>query len=290
MPTWLREIPFAEEEGMNYETLQFEVRDHVGWLTLNRPDRLNAMSWEMVQELRHFFGSLEENLDMRVIVLRGAGRAFCAGADLLSTLGSEEGTTMDQGGGTSFRPRGFMIQRGFADVVLRMRQAPQPIIASVRGTALGAGFAIALASDIRLAGETARFNVGTIRIGFSAGEMGISYHLPRLIGASRAALYMYSARFIDAPTAERIGLVSEVVPDERLDQATEELARELLNISPFALRMTKEVINANIDASSLVDATALENRTQLLCAFTGDAAEAVKAVFVEKRAPVYTDE
>ncbi|MFC2000502.1 enoyl-CoA hydratase/isomerase family protein [Chloroflexota bacterium] len=275
---------------MNYETLQFEVREHVGWLTLNRPDRLNAMSLEMVRELRHFFSSLEDNLDIRVVVLRGAGRAFCVGLDLQSTPGFEEGATMDQGIGTRLRPRGFMITRNFADMVVTMRQAPQPIIASVRGMAVGGGFAIALASDIRLAGDTARFNVGAPRIGFSAGEMGISYHLPRLIGVSRAALYMYSARFIDAPTSERIGLVSEVVPDDRLDQATEELARELLNISPFALRMTKEVLNANINASSLEEATALENRTQLLCSFTGDAAEAVKAVFVEKRAPVYTDE
>ena len=274
---------------MNYETLEFEIRDHVGWLTLNRPDRLNALSWEMIQELRHFFASLEEDLDIRVVVVRGAGRGFCAGLDLQSTPGFEGESMPDKGAATHFDPRGFMIQRNFGDVVAKMRQAPQPLIASVRGPAVGGGFSIAMACDIRLASDTARFNIGFTRIGFSAGDMGASYFLPRLIGLSRAAHYMYTARFIDAATAERIGLVSGAVPDDQLDQATQELAQELLNVSPFALRMTKEVLNANIDASSLVEATKLENRTQLLCAFTEDAMEAIKAVFVEKRPPVYHD-
>ncbi len=275
---------------MDYKTLQFDMRGHVGWLTMNRPEQRNALSWDMFLELHDFFGSLEDNLDVRVVVLRGAGPDFCSGLDLKSTPGLEGGMGSDAEVPGRFRPRNFMIQRKISDIVIRMRQAPQPIICAVQGHAMGAGFGIAMAGDIRLASDTAQFNVGTVRIGFSAGDLGMSYFLPRLVGMSRAALYMFTARFIDAATAERIGLVSQVVPDDQLDGAAEELAQEILRISPFALRMTKEVLNANTDAGSLLEATMLENRTQILCAFTDDAMEAIKANFVEKREPVYSDE
>jgi enoyl-CoA hydratase/carnithine racemase len=275
---------------MDYKTLHFDMRGNVGWLTLNRPEQHNALSLDMMLELRDFFGSLEDNLDVRVVVLRGAGRDFCVGLDLRSTPGFEGGMGSDAEVPGRLRPRGFMIQRKAADIVIRMRQAPQPIICAVKGNAIGGGFGIAMAGDIRLASDTAQFNVGAPRIGFSAGDLGMSYFLPRLVGMSRAAFYMFTSRFIDAATAERIGLVSQVVPDDQLDDATEELARELLRFSPFSLRMTKEVFNANIEAVSLLDATKLENRTQVLCAFTDDAMEAIKATFLEKREPVYRDD
>jgi enoyl-CoA hydratase/carnithine racemase len=275
---------------MDYKTLHYDKRGHVGWLTMNRPKQRNALSWDMILELRDFFGSLDDNLDVRVVVLHGAGRDFCSGVDLKSTPGFEDGKGMATAVPGRLRPSGFMIQRKAADIVIRMRQAPQPIICAVRGHAIGGGFGLAMAGDIRLASDTARFNIGTVRIGFSAGDLGMSYFLPRLVGMSRAALYMFTARFIDATTAERIGLVSQVVPDDQLDDAVEELAQEILRISPFALRMTKEVLNANTDAGSLLDATMLENRTQILCGLTEDAMEAIKATFVEKREPVYRDE
>ena len=275
---------------MKYKALEFERRGHVGWLTLNRPEQRNALSWEMMVELRDFFGSLEDDLDVRVVVLRGAGQDFCLGLDLRSTPGLEGGIGTDATIPARLRPRGFMIQRKFSDIAIRMRQAPQPIICAVRGKAIGGGFGIVLAADIRLASDTAQFNVGAPRIGFSAGDIGMSYFLPRLIGMSKAAFYMFTARFIDAATAERIGLVAQVVPDNQLEDAAEELARELLRISPFALRMTKEVLNANVDAGSLLNATKLENPTQVMCAFTNDTIEAIRAVFVEKREPVYKDE
>jgi len=252
---------------MVHETLKYEVRDHVGWLTLNRPEQHNALSWQAMLDLRDFFGSLEDD-----------------------TPGFDGGWGADGGAPSRLRPRGFMIQRKLSDIPNRMRHAPQPIICAVRGAAVGGGFALALASDIRLAGETARFNIGAPRLGVGAGDVGMSYFLPRLIGVSRAALYMFTSRFIDAATAERIGLVVQVVPDDQLDEATEELAQELLKISPFSLRMTKEVLNANIDAGSLLDAVKLENRTQIMCGMTDDALEAVKATFLERRPPVYTDE
>lgn len=228
---------------MAYKTLEFEHRDHIGWLTLNRPERLNALSWEMVKELRDFFGSLEENLDIRVVIVRGAGRAFCSGLDLKESFG---GSTEPGSGATepASPSTGGMGQRSFSELYIRMRQAPQPLIAAVRGTALGGGFSLAMACDIRIASESARFN---------------------------------------------IGLVSRVVPDDQLDQAALELAQEMLNASPFGLRMTKEVLNVNIDAPSLMAACWLENRTQLLCGRTEDAREAVRAVFFEKRPPVYHD-
>jgi enoyl-CoA hydratase/carnithine racemase len=275
---------------LNYKTLQFELRSHVGWLTLNRPQQHNALSWDMMLELRDFFGSLDDNLDVRVVVVRGAGGDFCVGLDLKSTPGFGGGWGTDAAVPGRFPPRGFMFLRKIFDIPIRMRQAPQPIICAVRGNAIGGGFGIAMASDIRLASETAKFNVGAPRLGLSAGDFAQSYFLPRLVGMSRAALYMFTSRFIDAATAERIGLVSQVVPDDQLDDATEELAQELLRISPFSLRMTKEVFNANIEVGNLLDATKLENRTQILCAYTDDSMEAIKATFVEKREPVYRDE
>ncbi len=275
---------------MDYKTLKFEERDHIGWLTINRPKSHNAMTLGLILELRDFFGSLDDNLDVRVVVLRGEGQDFCVGMDLKEPPGMEGGGfAMQQASPSGFRPRGFMIQRKLSDIPVRMRHAPQPIICSIRGNAIGGGFALALASDIRLASETARFNVGAPRIGISFGDAGISYFLPRLVGASNAAFYALTSRFIDARTAERINLVSQVVPDEKLDQATEELAKEIMKISPFSLRMSKELFNASLD-SSLLNATRLENRTQLLCGMTSDMLEAVMANFVEKRDPEYTDE
>lgn len=276
---------------MDYRTLQFEIRDHVGWLTLNRPDQGNALSLEMVQELRRFFADLEKDLDIRIVVMRGAGKHFCTGLDLMSSFGSGQSEMNPAAGlaATRFDPRGCRIQWEFSDIIVKMRQAPQPIVASMTGAALGAGFGIALACDIRLAGQSARFNVGATRIGFSGGEMGMSYFLPRLVGLSKAAEFMYTARWIDAATAERIGLISRAVPDDELGKATEDLVQEMLAVSPFALRMTKEVLYANIDAPSLEQAAKLENRTQLMCGFTQDAMEAIKAVYIEKRRPVYED-
>lgn len=276
---------------MEYRNLQFEARDHVGWLTLHRPERGNAVSLEMAQELRHFFAGLEQDLDIRVVVMRGAGKHFCTGLDLMSSFGTGQSEINPAGGlaPTRFDPRGCRIAWDFNDIVIKMRQAPQPIVASMTGSALGAGMGMALACDIRLAARSARLNVGAPRIGFSGGEMGMSYFLPRLIGLSRAAEYMFTARWIDAPAAESIGLVSRAVPDDRLAQATADLVEEMLAVSPFALRMTKEVLYANVDAPGLEQASKLECRTQLMCGFTQDAMEAIKAVYVDRRRPVYED-
>jgi enoyl-CoA hydratase/carnithine racemase len=274
---------------VTYRTLEFECRDHIGWLTLNRPDRLNALSVEMIQELRQFFGSLDQRLEARVIVVRGAGRAFCAGMDVKDLAEIMGKGAQDGKGPTGLATNGHMLQRSVSDIVIQMRRAPQPLIGAIRGPAVGGGFSLTMACDIRLAGQSARFNANNIRIGYSGGDLGSSYFLPRLIGLSRAAEYLYTGRTMDASAAERIGFVSRVVPDEQLDQTAEELAREMTAATPFALRLTKEILNINIDAPSLVAAIEMEGRSNILCGFTEDAQEATKAVFFEKRPPVYRD-
>ena len=269
---------------MNYKTLEFECRGAIGLLTLNRPERLNALSLEAISELRHFFDSLMDDLKTRVVIIQGKGRAFCAGLDLnaLSAVMSEEHEL------GKVQHMYHYLQQALSDIFVRMRHAPQPIIAGVRGSTCGAGLAIATASDVCIAGESARFQASFIRIGLSACDCGSSYFLPRLIGLSRAAEYLYTGRFMDAVTAERYGLVSRVVPDDKVESTALELAQEMLLNSPLGLRMTKEVLNQNIDASSLENAIQLENRTQILCLNTEDAKEGPKA-FLEKRAPVYRD-
>src|SRR5262249_1265741 len=162
-------------------------------------------SRRMVDELRDFFWNLVDDRETRVVVVRGAGRAFCAGLDLKEASGS--GAEAEEGGGRGLSS-GLRAQRPIAALVLLMRRAPQPIIAAVRGAASGGGFAIALASDVRVAGESARMNAAFIRLGLSACDVGVSYFLPRLVGASVASELLLTGDFIDAARAERTGLVS----------------------------------------------------------------------------------
>ena len=274
---------------MTYKSLEFDCRHQIGWLTLNRPDKLNAISIEMIGELRDFFASLEEHLEARVVIVRGAGRAFCSGVDIEDMAGHMGKGAPDGKGPGGPATYGHILQRVLGDIVVQMRQAPQPLIAAVRGHAVGGGFSLAMACDVRLATESARFTGAFIKAGVTAGDLGATYFLPRLIGLSRAAEYLYTGRTMDAATAERIGFVSRVVPEDQLDQAATELAQEMLNATPIALRMTKELLNINTDAPSLMAATQIEGRSQILCGFTEDAQEAAKAFHFEKRPPVYHD-
>ena len=271
---------------MEYKNLKFERQDTIGVLTLNRPDKLNAISVELANELVHFFTSLQDDLQTRVIILRGEGRAFCAGIDLNDMAKHMESLGDGKLGKMQY---GHRFGRKYQDIVLSMRQSPQPLIAAIRGPAVGAGFSVCMACDVRIASQSARFNAAFIRIGLSGGDMGSTYFLPRLIGFSRAAELLYTGRFIDAATAERIGFVSKVVPDEQVDTAAMELAKEMVQNSPFGLRMTKELLNMNIDAPSMESAVQLENRSQTLCGFTDDAKEAQRAFF-EKRTPQFKDQ
>jgi len=261
----------------NYETIRIERRGAADWLTLNRPDALNAITAQMVDELGDYFGGLVQDRTCRVVVMRGAGRAFCAGLDLKAF-----------GAGETPFGSGFGFQGFLADIYVKMHRCPQPIVALVHGAAAGGGFAFALAADIRIAGESARMNAAFIRLGLSACDLGVSYFLPRTVGRSVAADLMLTGRFIDARRALLTGLVSEVVPDDRLEQTAEGYVADMLAASPMGLRLTKEGLNLAIDAPSLEAAMAIENRNQTLCARTGDFAEGMRA-FIEKRKPIYKD-
>ena len=261
-----------------YETIDIDVRGEVHWLTLNRPDRLNAINTQMATELGRYFGDLYQDRSCRVVVMRGAGRAFCAGLDIKDPDGLK---------GAPFGG-GFGFQGHLADVYVKMRRCPQPIISLVQGAASGGGFAFALASEIRVAGESMKMNSAFIKIGLSSCDMGVSYFLPRLVGVTFASEMMLTGRFVDAGRALSIGLVNEVVPDSGLEKAGQVFVDEMLATSPMGLRLTKEGLNMSIDAGSLEAAMAIENRNQVLCSGTEDFKEGLQA-FVEKRPPRYSD-
>jgi enoyl-CoA hydratase/carnithine racemase len=266
---------------MTYETIIVEKRGQVDWVTLNRPQSLNAISLQMADEMWDYFGRLFDDPTVRIVVLRGAGRAFCAGMDLHERDIRGDGDRAPPFGG------GMGFQGHLADVYIRMRRCPQPIISLVHGPACGGGFAFALASDIRIAGESARMNAAFIRIGLSACDMGVSYFLPRIVGLTVASELMLTGRFIHAPRALAVGLVSEVVPDDQLEAAAQVYIDEMLDTSPMGLRLTKEGLAMAVDSPSLEAAMALENRNQVLVSTTSDAKEGRRA-FLEKRKPVYT--
>lgn len=247
-------------------------------LTLNRPERLNAMNAELITELHASLDAAAADRSCRVVVLTGAGRGFCAGLDL-GGYGDAPGAT-----GTDRVQDGFATQRHIASLVPRLRALPQPVIAAVNGPAAGGGLALALASDVRLAAESARFNVAFVRLGLSGCDIGVSWLLPRLIGASRAWELMLTGRIIDAARAERLGLVSRVVPDGEVVDAALEVAAEISVNSPYGVAQTKEVMWSQLEIGSLQAGIDLENRTQLLASQTGDMQEAVRA-FLEKRPP-----
>ena len=264
---------------MTYQTLSIRKDGAVDHVTLNRPDSLNALNRRMVEELLDYVGALYWDKSVRIVVIRGAGKAYCAGLDLKER---------DNSSGPNSPANGLTRQRQISEIVMRMRRCPQPIVSLVHGPACGGGFALALASDIRIAGTSARMNAAFIRIGLSACDIGVSYFLPRLVGTSVASELMLPGRFINADRALRVGLVSEVVPDDKMEEAAASYIDEMLTTSPLGLRMTKECLNMSIDAGSLEAAVAMEDRNQILCAQTGDFNEGVRA-FLEKRRPAYQD-
>jgi len=261
----------------DYTTFRIEKRGAVDWLTLNRPDSRNAINLAMTTELRDYFGGLFEDETVRIVVVRGAGKSFCAGLDI-KEAGEVTGDQGPFGGGMGF-------QAYLAEVYLRMRRCPQPIVALVHGAACGGGFSFVMASDIRIAGESARMNAAYIKLGLSACDMGCSYFLPRLVGTSVASELMLTGRFIEAERALATGLVSAVVPDDRLEEAAAPYLEEMLATSEMGLRMTKEGLNLSIDAPSLEAAMAIENRNQILCSSSDEFRERMRAFVGGGRSP-----
>jgi enoyl-CoA hydratase len=246
--------------------LGIEKKDHVCVLTLRRAERLNAIDPELLDELLAALDGLHDDLDTRVVVITGAGRGFCAGLDL--SVSHER----------DFDPRGktqrhYRVVQRFGRLPRALRAIPQPVIAAVNGPAAGGGFSMALASDIRIAAETAVFVPSFTVIGLSGGEMGTSFFLPRLVGSEQAARILYTGAKVTAEQALRIGLVSEVVTEDQALERSLALAREL---------------NASAGATSLEAALQIENRSQALTLMTRDHAEASTA-FWEHRKPAYED-
>jgi enoyl-CoA hydratase len=261
-----------------YETLLVEEpRPGIIVVTLNRPGRLNALSFLMFEELAAVCRWTRTEDSVRVVVLTGAGRGFCSGLDLMYAERLAHMTPQEMLAG----------QETWADAIGGFRMLPTPVIAAVNGAAAGAGFSLALAADIRIAAKSARFSAAFVRIGLSGGDVGTSWMLPRIVGLGHAAQIMLTGRLYDTDYAERIGLVNEVVADDKILEAALDLASEIATNSPFGMRLTKQVLQTNVDAPSLQAALELENRNQVLTTRTADMSEALEA-FLQKRDARFT--
>jgi enoyl-CoA hydratase len=256
-------------------------RDEVALVTLNRPEKLNPMNQALIDGIYRACDEIDARPNLRVAILTGAGRGFCAGADLAGFGGDVPGSE-GQGAAQQF----MAMQQKIVGVVPRLQRLKIPVIAAVNGAAAGGGFALVLASDIRIAAASARFNVAFIRLGLSACDVGTSWLLPRIVGAGRAHELMLTGRIFDAQEAERIGLVTEVVADDALLDAAFAKADEIIANSPWAVFQTKEVMWSALEIPGRQAAMDLENRTQVLAGMTADSAEAIRS-FLEKRPPDY---
>ena len=252
----------------------YEVRDDVGWITLNRPERLNALTFEVYRELTDTFAALRDESDVRAVVITGAGRAFCSGGDVHDIIG--ELFKRDMQGLLEFT-------RMTCELIRNIRVLPKPVIASLNGTTAGAGACIALASDIRIAAPSAKIAFLFVRVGLSGADMGAAYLLPRVVGLAKATEMLYTGDFVSAEEAAKIGLYNRVVAAEELQEATRELATRLAKGPAFSLAMTKEMLNRELDVS-LDTALEWEAQAQALCMQHPDYREAYEA-FVEKRDP-----
>ncbi|MFN8051307.1 MAG: enoyl-CoA hydratase-related protein [Acidimicrobiales bacterium] len=252
-------------------------------ITMNRPASLNSMNRALIDGLHDALDAIDADTSTRVVVLTGAGRGFCAGLDLRDPTLLLGGNDPE---GPGVPQSGMALQQRIASLIPKLRRLRVPVISAINGPATGGGLALALGSDVRIAAESAKFGVAFIRIGLSACDIGVSWALPRLVGASRAHELMLTGRVFDAAEADRIGLVTSVVPDADLLDAALHTAGLIAANSPFGVWMTKEVMWSNLETPSQQAAIDLENRTQILSSFTEDVGEAVGAFF-EKRPPVY---
>ena len=246
----------------NENILIVENRGAVDWVTLNRPHRLNALNPALVTALKQYFEGRYDDPDTRVIVLKANGANFCAGLDL------KEAGPADRSAEEALRG-----QMRIRDIYKAMRRCPQPIVCLVQGAACGGGFSLALASDIRILGRSARMNAAYITIGLTGCDMGSSYFLPRLVGTSLASELLLTGRFIDAAEALQHRLCSRVVPDDALETAADDLIEAMLANSAFGLRLTKDALNFSVDAPSMDAAMAMEDRQQILAVLGGGMVE-----------------
>lgn len=255
----------------------YDVDDKgVATITLNRPERLNALTFEVYRELTDTFAALTDQADVRVVVITGQGRAFCSGGDVHDIIGELFGR--DMAGLLEFT-------RMTCELIANIRALPKPVIASLNGTTAGAGACIALAADIRIASEQAKIAFLFVKVGLSGADMGAAYLLPRLVGLAKATELLYTGDFISATEAERIGLYNRVVPDEQLEVSTREFAERLASGPGFAIAKTKEMLNRELHMN-LGAALESEAQAQAICMQHPNYREAYEA-FVAKRAPKF---
>jgi enoyl-CoA hydratase/carnithine racemase len=265
--------------------------DCIAVVTIDRPERRNALSANTLAALHRAFDEVAAQPELRAVVVTGAGPSFCAGADMKATAEDMDDTTGTVPGELLGRVQGavsrsFVMQELMAGLFEKVHRLRQPVIAAVNGAAHGGGFALALACDIRFASRSASFGAVFIKRGVSNCDMGTSYHLPRLVGASRSAELLLTGRVFGAAEAERIGLVTEVVDDGAVVDRALATAREIAAHGPLAVWMTKETMWQTVDSPSLRHALDLENRTQILCTATGELPAAF-AAFREGRQPTW---
>lgn len=256
----------------NPKSFLYEQHDGIATITLNRPERLNAITFAVYRELTDLVAALRDERDVRVVVIAGAGRAFCSGGDVRDIIGELQGR--DAAGLLEFT-------RLTCELIHNMRALPKPIIASINGTTAGAGACIALASDIRIAAVEAKIAFVFVKVGLAGTDMGATYLLPRIVGLSKATELLMTGDFISAEEAEKIGLYNRVVPRDQLETATGEFANKLAHGPAFGLAKTKEMLNREMHMSfeSALEAEAV---AQALCMQTPDFKEA-HAAFLEKR-------
>lgn len=261
---------------MTYECLLYEVKDGIATLTLNRPERLNALGGTLRQDLHDAVTRAGADPEVRVMVVTGAGKGFCSGGDV-KAMGEAKA-------GQRERPLLEKIAPGRDRTLLAMREAPQPIIAAVNGAAAGAGMNLALGCDLRIASTAARFTQAFVKRGLHP-DWGGTYFLPRVVGMAKAAEMIFTGDVIDAAEALRLGIVSQVVAPEELLPAAYDLARRIAAGPPVAIRLAKRSLYANEDLD-LRGALQIETMAQNICFETEDATEGIRA-FGEKRAPIF---
>jgi len=255
-----------------------ELAPHVRRITLNRPERLNALDYALAGALHDALDEVGSDPECRVLVLTGAGRGFCSGLDL-QDFGQppSPGTHRRADAGTSG-------QAFLADLPVHIRSTPQIVVAAVNGPAFGGGLSLALAADLRIAARSATFCSAFIKTGLTGTDIGVTYLLPRLIGASRAFDLIVTGRTVAADEADRLGLVSRVVDDAALEDATRELATQIASYTKLGLFMTKEVMWANLDTPNLATAIALENRNQIIASQSSEVRDYMRAYSQRHRA------
>ena len=258
-------------------------RPHISLVTLNRPERMNAMAFDVMIPLREALEEISRDNDTRVVVLTGAGHGFCSGADL------EDSGHVPKISGLTRTTIALRSMELLDDVIVALRKMHHPVIAAVNGAAIGGGFCLALAADVRLASDTAYFRAAGINNGLTSTELGISYLLPRAIGSSRAFEIMLTGRDVDAVEAERVGLVSRALPREQLLDACYEIADRIIGFSRVGVELTKRMLWSSLDASSMHAHMDHEGVAQLYVRLTtGNFEEAIQARR-DGRVPTYRD-